>query len=56
MNKKQKLYFIPPKVADQMNGDGPFNNWAHGQGSFNLDVVIYCIKKNIFIFLAYFVC
>ena len=31
-----------------MNGDGPFNNWAHGQGSFNLEVVIYWIKKNIF--------
>lgn len=47
-NKKKKLYFIPPKVADQMNGDGPFNNWAHGQGSFNLETVIYWIKKNIF--------
>ena len=47
-NKKKKLYFIPPKVADQMNGDGPFNNWAHEQGSFNLETVIYWIKKNIF--------
>ena len=47
-NKKIKLYFIPPKVADQMNGDGPFNNWAHGLGSFKLETIIYRIKKNIF--------
>ena len=31
-----------------MNGDGPFNNWAHGLGSFKLETVIYRIKKNIF--------
>ena len=42
------LYFIEPSVADQMNGDGPPNNWAHGQGSFDLDVVKYWIERNRF--------
>jgi FkbM family methyltransferase len=42
------LYFIEPTVADQMNGDGPPNNWAHGQGSFDLNVVKYWIERNRF--------
>jgi FkbM family methyltransferase len=47
-NKTKKLYYISPKIADLMNGDGPFNNWAHGQGSFNLETVVYWIKQNSF--------
>ena len=42
------LYFIEPSVADQMNGDGPPNDWAHGQGSFDPDVVKYWIERNRF--------
>ena len=42
------LYFIEPSVADQMNGDGPPNNWAHGQGSFDPNVVKYWIARNRF--------
>ncbi len=42
------LYFIEPSVADQMNGDGPPNNWAHGQGSFDPNVVRYWIERNKF--------
>ena len=47
-NKTKKLYYISPKTADLMNGDGPFNNWAHGRGSFNLETVVYWIKQNSF--------
>jgi FkbM family methyltransferase len=42
------LYFIEPGIADQMNGDGPPNNWAHGQGSFDPNVVKYWIERNRF--------
>jgi FkbM family methyltransferase len=42
------LYFIDPDVADEMNGDGPANDWAHGQGSFDRDVVLYWIDRNRF--------
>jgi FkbM family methyltransferase len=42
------LYFIPPELADEMNGDGPDNNWAHGQGSFDLSTVIHWIYANSF--------
>ena len=42
------LYFIEPSIADQMNGDGPPNNWAHGQGSFDANVVKYWIERNRF--------
>ncbi len=42
------LYFIEPGVADQMNGDGPPNNWAHGQGSFDPNIVRYWIERNKF--------
>ena len=35
----KELYFIKPAVADQMNGDGPMNNWAHGQGSFDKKII-----------------
>jgi FkbM family methyltransferase len=42
------LYFIEPSVADQMNGDGPPNDWAHGQGSFDPHLVKYWIERNKF--------
>ena len=42
------LYFIEPSVADQMNGDGPPDNWAHGQGSFDPSVIKYWIERNKF--------
>jgi FkbM family methyltransferase len=44
----KRLYFIDPEVADQMNGRGPSNNWAHGQGSFDKNVVRYWIDRNRF--------
>jgi FkbM family methyltransferase len=42
------LYFIEPRIADKMNGNGPANNWAHGQGSFDPNVVKYWIERNRF--------
>jgi hypothetical protein len=42
------LYFIEPSVADQMNGDGPPNDWAHGHGSFDPNFVKYWIERNRF--------
>ena len=42
------LYFIPPELADEMNGDGPHNSWAHGQGSFDRDTVVHWIHANSF--------
>jgi len=47
-NGRARLYFIEPSVADRMNGDGPANNWAHGQGSFDPNVVRYWIERNRF--------
>ena len=43
--EKKKIFFIDPKVAKEMNGKGPGKGWAHGQGSFSKDVVLYWIKK-----------
>jgi len=43
-----KIYYIPPKIANQMNGHGPKNDWAHGQGSFSKEFIINEIKKNSF--------
>lgn len=46
--EKKKIFFIDPKIAKQMDGKGPGKGWAHGQGSFSKDVVLYWIKKNKF--------
>ena len=46
--KKQNIYFIDPSIATKLNGDGPKNNWAHGQGSFDKRIVKYWIIKNSF--------
>ncbi len=48
MTGVKKLYFISPDTADEMNGTGPLNNWAHGQGSFDKNNIIYWINKNSF--------
>ena len=44
----RELFFIPPELADEMNGDGPQNYWAHGQGSFDRNIVIHWIRENRF--------
>lgn len=35
----RKIFYIPPETADEMNGDGPQNDWAHGQGSFDIQSI-----------------
>ena len=45
---ERELFFVPPEMADRMNGEGPQNNWAHGQGSFDKKVVEHWIKENAF--------
>jgi FkbM family methyltransferase len=47
-SERRDLYYIPPELANEMNGNGPMNNWAHGQGSFSKDTIIYWINKNSF--------
>ena len=48
-NSKKKLFFyIPSKNIKLMNGDGPFNDWAGGQGSFSKKFIINEIYKNNF--------
>lgn len=44
----RNFYHIAPEIADGMNGDGPPNNWAHGQGSFSREIVEFWIKQNSF--------
>jgi hypothetical protein len=46
--QKRTLYFVPPDIADQMDGSGPPNKWAHGQGSFDRRQVEYRIRANEF--------
>jgi FkbM family methyltransferase len=46
--ESKNLFYISPHIADKMNGSGPMNNWAHGQGSFDKDVIIYWINQNSF--------
>ena len=47
-SKKRNIYYIDPSIATKLNGDGPKNNWAHGQGSFEKKIVKYWIIKNSF--------
>jgi len=42
------VHFIQPSMAAQMNGDGPHNDWAHGQGSFDRAMVEHWIRANSF--------
>ena len=43
-----KLYYIPSLTAKEMNGNGPENDWAKGQGSFSKSHVVYWIWQNTF--------
>jgi FkbM family methyltransferase len=47
------LFSIAPSMADQMDGDGPPNKWAHGQGSFDRKIVEEWIHRNSFRGAAY---
>jgi len=46
--ESRSIYYIPPQIADEMDGDGPPNRWAHGQGSFSPGTIEYWIEKNSF--------
>jgi FkbM family methyltransferase len=41
-----ELFHISPPIAHEMNGEGPANNWALGQGSSSRATVVYWIYKN----------
>lgn len=43
-----KLFFLDPEIAEKMNGEGPINNWAHGQGSISRAKVVKSIFENDF--------
>ncbi len=45
---ENKFFYIDPNIADEMDGNGPFNKWAHGQGSINKNTIIKWIYKNKF--------
>ena len=45
---ENKFFFIDPQIANEMDGNGPFNKWAHGQGSINKNTIIKWIYKNKF--------
>ena len=47
-HETQDFFHIDPAVASEMNGDGPQNDWAHGQGSFHLESVLHWIDRNSF--------
>ena len=51
--EERDFYYIRPAVADLMDGDGPPNRWAHGQGSFRKSTVVDWIVKNQFRGQAY---
>jgi len=42
------FFFIDPLVAEEMDGDGPFNKWAHAQGSLKKEIIIQWIHSNAF--------
>jgi FkbM family methyltransferase len=46
--ERRTLYYIDPAMASLMNGDGPDNDWAHGQGSFDRDTIVFWIEQNRF--------
>jgi FkbM family methyltransferase len=43
---KLELFQIDPRIASEMNEDGPQNNWAIGKGSNSRAAVVYWIYKN----------
>jgi hypothetical protein len=42
------IHYLPPDIAAEMDGDGPQNLWAYGQGSSMREVVVYWIFRNAF--------
>ena len=45
----RSIYFIDPNVASDMNGESTYSkNWAHGQGSFDSEIIEYYINENRF--------
>lgn len=48
VSETQTFYYIDPHVASQMNGEGPMNNWAHGQGSLSRETIVSMIMANSF--------
>lgn len=46
--KDNMFYFIDPEIANEMDGDGPLNEWAHGLGSFKREIIEETIKFNKF--------
>ncbi len=48
LTSNRDFYYIDPTVADDMNGEGPLNNWAHGQGSFSREKIVESIHANSF--------
>lgn len=46
--EKKEFFYIHNAVADEMDGEGPYNRWAHGQGSFDKETIIHWIKQNEF--------
>jgi FkbM family methyltransferase len=49
----REFYYIDPMIASEMNGDGPLNDWAHGQGSFCKDRILFWIEENTFRGITY---
>lgn len=47
-SSEKDFFYIDPSIASSMDGDGPNNQWAHGQGSIDKEVIISWIKKNSF--------
>ncbi len=43
-----QCWYIPRDIAKEMNGDGPQNNWAYGQGSFDKEILVKWINSNQF--------
>jgi FkbM family methyltransferase len=40
------LHQIDPAIASELNGDGPLNDWAFGQGSSKRELVVWHIHQN----------
>jgi hypothetical protein len=44
----KEMFYINPEICDEMDGDGPKNGWAHGQGSVNKKFIETQIELNSF--------
>jgi FkbM family methyltransferase len=47
-NLNKKIYYLNPKICNELNGEGFFDNWAHGLGSFDKDSILKAIDDNSF--------